>query len=237
MKQKNHWITWLVVAAGVLLTACGGSTTAEPAAPTAAPAAPTTAPAAAPDSGQVFVVDSAASSATYIVQEEFFAGAFDKLGINAGRAEVNGVSQEVSGQLVLNLADPEDVLGENRFVVDLTGLKTDQSRRDEWIQDNGPAFSSFPLAEFVATEIQTFSPEVAEGETISFKLVGDLTIRGVTQEVVFDVTASVMEKTITGTAVADLKMTDFGIEPPSFANTLTVQDDFQVRIDLVAHAE
>ena len=46
---------------------------------------------------------------------------------------------------------------------------------------------------------------------------------------VFDVTAILNGDTVTGVATADLRMTDFGIEPPNFANTLTVADEFQVQ--------
>jgi len=34
-----------------------------------------------------------------------------------------------------------------------------------------------------------------------------------------------------------LRMTSLGFDPPDFANTLTVQDEFTVQIDFVAHEE
>ncbi len=211
-----------------LLAACGGTET--PAAvPTAAPA-PTPA-----EAGMVnFQVVTAESSATYIVQEEFFAGALAKLGINAGNSEVHGVSQAVSGFIQLDVTDPANALGPNQFNVDMTVLQTDQSRRDKWIQTDGPRFGSFPVASFVATSIVGAPDAYTEGETVSFQLLGDLTVREISQPVVFDVTATLSGGTLSGTATAALKMSDFGIDPPSFVNTLTVQDDFQVRLDLVA---
>ena len=221
----------------VLLAACGGTETPA-AAPTAAPAE-SAAPAPAPaEAGMVnFQVVTAESSATYVVQEEFLADALAKLGINAGKTEVRGVSQAVSGFIQLDVADPANALGANQFNVDMTVLQTDQSRRDNWIQTDGPRFGSFPVAQFVATSIVGAPESYTDGQEVSFQLLGDLTVREISQPATFDVTATLSDGTLRGTAIAALKMSDFGIDPPNFANTLTVQDDFQVRLDLVATQE
>ena len=42
------------------------------------------------------------------------------------------------------------------------------------------------------------------------------------------------DATLAGSATASLRMTDFGIDPPDFANTLRVADEFHARIDFVA---
>ena len=73
-----------------------------------------------------------------------------------------------------------------------------------------------------------------KGDEVQFKMSGDLTIREITQAVTFDVTATLSGDTITGVATVPLLMSDFGIEPPSFANTLTVKDAFTVQVDFVA---
>ena len=76
-----------------------------------------------------------------------------------------------------------------------------------------------------------------EGDEVSFKLVGDLTIREVTQPATFDVTATLVGDTLTGVAKASAKMSDFGIDPPNFANTLTVADGFGMEVAFTAKAE
>jgi polyisoprenoid-binding protein YceI len=68
-------------------------------------------------------------------------------------------------------------------------------------------------------------------------MLGDLTIREVTQPVIFDVSATLNGDTATGVATADLRMTDFGIEPPNFANTLTVADEFSVEVEFTAREQ
>jgi len=77
----------------------------------------------------------------------------------------------------------------------------------------------------------------SEGNEVQFKMMGDLTIREVTQPVTFDVTAKLEGDTATGVATARLQLTDFGIEPPSFANTLTVANEFMVRVEFTAREQ
>ena len=64
-----------------------------------------------------------------------------------------------------------------------------------------------------------------------------MTIRDLTTPATFAVTATYQGNTITGVAVAALKMTDFGITPPDFANTLTVKDDFEAKLEFTAREE
>jgi hypothetical protein len=59
----------------------------------------------------------------------------------------------------------------------------------------------------------------------------------VAQPVTLDVAAKVEGDTVTGVATADLKMTDFGIDPPNFANTLSVANEFQVRVEFTAQEQ
>ena len=58
-----------------------------------------------------------------------------------------------------------------------------------------------------------------------------------TKPATFDITAKLENGTVMGTALAALKLTDFGITPPDFANTLTVADDFQIKVDFTARQQ
>lgn len=197
------------------------------------------APAAAdiPTSSQTYVIDPARSSASYMADEEFFGLALPKYGIPEGLADTVGTTQEVSGQFSLNWDDLSNPLGENSFTVDLSTLQSNQALRDEWIRENGPQFGTYPEATFVAERIEGGPESYTPGTEVTFQLIGNLTVRESTQPVTFDVTASYANGEITGTATAALTMTSFGIEPPNFANTLTVADEFEVRLDFTAVAQ
>jgi polyisoprenoid-binding protein YceI len=238
----------LALLAALVLAACGGSQEAPAAAPAAATAAATeAAPASAtetateaaaasgPISGQrTFVIVPEQSKASYVVDESFFGGALAKYGIAAGNTKTTGGTQQIEGQLQLNLDNLNAALGDNHFTVKLNTLVSDQDRRDQWIRDNGPAFNQFPEATFVAKSIEGAPSAYDNGQEVGFKLSGDLTVRNITKPVTFDINAKLAGDTLSGTATTRVKLTDFGIEPPNFANTLTVEDEFTIQVDFVA---
>ncbi|RLT32343.1 MAG: YceI family protein [Chloroflexi bacterium] len=221
----------------VLLAGCAAETPA-PAEPTVAPAEPTTAavasvPVSAVAGMRTFAVVPGESTASYLVDEEFFAAALTKYNILAGKSVTVGSTQEVAGSLALELG-ADQPLGPNRFTVDLPSLTSDQSLRDGWIRDNALESNKFPEAVFVATSISGAPESYTDGTEVSFQLVGDLTVRSISLPATFDVTATLNGDTITGVAEAKVKMSDFGVTPPNFANTLMVADLFTIRIELTA---
>lgn len=181
---------------------------------------------------RTFTIATDQSQASYMVDEEFFGGALGKFGIEAGEYDIVGTTPGVSGEMQIDLA--AGIIGENTFMVDLSGLTSDQNRRDNWVQNQDPAFSTYPTATFVATGIENAPADYQEGSEANFQLVGDLTVREQIVPITFDVTATLDGNTISGVGVADTKISDFGINPPNFANTLTVQDEFKIQIEFVA---
>ncbi len=250
MKLKSLQPLWVLVI--FVLAACGSTPTPTPVPPTPT-ALPTPIPAesgngdegagesgseaAATGDQRTFVIVPEESRASYIVDEEFFEGALTKYGINVGLVDTVGSTQNIEGQLQINLADLSDPLGTNRFTVDLSTLTSDQSLRDQWLRERGPQFNQFPLAEFVATGVADTPTSYTTGEEVQFKMLGDLTIREITQPVTFDVTAKLEGETVTGVATTQLRMTDFGIEPPNVANTLAVADEFMIKVEFTAREQ
>jgi polyisoprenoid-binding protein YceI len=211
---------------------------AYPAGDAPAPAAPAVDPYPAGDAAaagmRTFVIVPEASSASYLVDEEFFEDALAKLGINAGLADVVGTTPDVAGQIQIDPAT--GALGQTVITANLGALSTDQAARDRWLRENGagPQFGSAPPASFVATGVEGLPAQISEGQEVSFTLNGDLTVREVTQPVSFAVTAVLNGDTLTGSAETRLLMSSFGITPPDFARTLRVADEFGLRVELTA---
>ncbi len=182
---------------------------------------------------RTFEIDPAQSKAAYIVDEEFFADATRKYGLEVGKYKVTGETQDLSGAVQLDL--PGATVGPNRFAVYLPTLQTDQKLRDGWIRENALESDSYPLAIFVAEKIRDAPQGYQEGDTVQFQLEGELTLRGAARPAVWDVSAKLQDRTISGRLETRLRMTDLGFDPPNFANTLTVQDEFTVRIEFVAN--
>ena len=250
----SHPAVLILILVTLILAACGGTPAAEePAAAATIPPTKTRIPLPTNDaaaqtaeenaeSGQpggmrTFTIVPEQSSASYLVDEEFLQDALGKLGIDAGEVDVVGTTENVSGQIQINLDDLAAPLGDTTITADLSTLKTDQDRRDQWIQENGPRFSSDPLASFTATGVEGLPDAFTAGEEVQFQLLGDLTVRGVSAPLVFDVTAVVEGDTLTGTAATRLLMSDLGIDPPNFARTLSVADEFGIRVNLVAREQ
>ncbi|MEZ4863547.1 MAG: YceI family protein [Caldilineaceae bacterium] len=240
----KRWVVAFMLWMGSLafVTACGGGapapqTVAEATTAPAATAALATASAPVAEGARRFVVVPEESKASYIVHEEFFAGALAKYGIEAGKQEVVGSTQEVAGELELKVDDPANALVSGRFTVNLPSLATTRSLRDGWIRDNALQSNKYPIAEFVATAIENAPASYTDGEEVTFQLLGDLTVRDRTQPATFDVTATLTGDTIKGVATTAMQITDFGFDPPSFANTLTVANDLTIQIELTAKAQ
>lgn len=204
------------------------ATTAE-----SAPAAAEEAVAAQPETVEAnsvlrtFQVISDRSEATYQVQEEFF---------NRPVSIVNpiGRTQAIEGEFQLNINGSQVQLVNNQFLVDLRTLTSDEARRDQRIRDQWLESNTYPWAEFKATAIENFPENVAEGQEVSFKVVGDLTIRELTRPQTFDVTARLDGNTFTGQATTYLLMRDYGFEPPSILGILEVADGVTVTVNFVA---
>lgn len=235
---KFAYLVMTLVLASLLLAACGVAATPAPA--PAAPAEPapaeiTSSPAGPAAEGlRTFVIVPEQSKASYIVDEEFFADALSKYNIAAGKVQTVGSTQEIAGQLQLNLDDLSSPLGDNRFTVQMNTLSSDQALRDGWLRTSGPRFNQFPTAEFVATGVEGAPASYSEGQEVQFRLPGNLTIREITQPATFDVTATLQGDTISGVATARARLSDFGIDPPNFANTLVVGDEFTIEVEITA---
>ncbi len=198
---------------------------------------PTSEPASQPaepvSSVRTFAVVPEQSRASYIVAEEFFGGALDSLGIQPGLVDTIGSTQEVTGQMQLDLANPAQPVVSSQFTVNLQSLTSDQSRRDNRIRQANLESNTYPLATFTITSIENGPAAYTEGQEVTFQANGDITIREVTRPAVFEVTAKLEGGVISGVATTQLKMTDFGFEPPNFANLFSVADDFTAKVEFV----
>jgi polyisoprenoid-binding protein YceI len=201
--------------------------------------AASTAAAAPPLAGRhTFVIVPEQSRAAYRANEEFFPGAFRRIGIEAGKLEAVGSTRRIEGTFQLDPERLDDAPGENRFTVELTTLTSNQSRRDNYIReirdDGGPSFDAYPTATFVGTRINGASTSNAAGRALAFTLAGDLTVREVTKPVVFDVKGQLTGETLTGTARTRILLSDFGIGPIDFYDTLRVADEVGLEVEFTA---
>jgi polyisoprenoid-binding protein YceI len=90
----------------------------------------------------------------------------------------------------------------------------------------------FPKIKFVSASV---SDARKSGETRSFTLNGDLTMRDATKRVSFPVTVTISKDQLRATGEAELKQTDFGIKPYSGKlGMIKIGDDVKINFAIVA---
>jgi polyisoprenoid-binding protein YceI len=185
----------------------GGSTPASGASASGAATAPASAAAAAkaPGGATTYAIASDKSEAKVTVNE--------KLANLPAPSDAVLTTNAIQGQLFLG-TDTKPVEGA-KIMVDLRTLKSDKTQRDNYIRTNTLQADQFPLAEYVVTGVDGWTGPLKEGQQSTFKLLGNMTIHGVTKPVTFDTTAMMQGGTVTGTATTTFKFQDFGMTPPS----------------------
>lgn len=196
---------------------------------TEAPALPTGTAAVTP-TGDVlhFVVLPEQSEASYIARE--------KLAALPATSEAVGRTNAVSGDIYLTrqglAASPPSVLR-----VDLRTLRSDETRRDNYVRNNTLQADRFPYAEFVIERVDGFPTSYQDGQEVSLQVSGTMTIRGTARPMTSDVRARYGGGTLTGVAHTSFRLSDFGLSPPNIAGFVTVEDEMRLQVVLVARLE
>jgi polyisoprenoid-binding protein YceI len=197
-----------------------------PAQPAAAVAQPQATTAAAPATGVavVYHIDPAQSEARYEVAETFFQG--NRLNLAVGR------TKGIAGDVQVDFTNPANSqIG--TIVIDVSQLTSDEDRRDNFIRRNALQSSQFPQATFKPTKIEGLPASVKPGDQIAFKVTGDLTVKQTTKPATFDVTLKADQDKLTGTATAEILLSDFGVGPIQIA-LLQTEDKAKLVFEFVA---
>jgi polyisoprenoid-binding protein YceI len=187
-----------------------------------------TAPTLAPTgNGTVFTIDSSGSEASFTIDEVLF-----------GQPNtVVGKTSQVAGQIQVDKSDPsKSQVGQIK--VDLTGLKTDDDRRNNTIQgrilETGDSSNQF--ATFTPKSISGLPESITVGQPVTFKITGDLTIHGVTRSDTFDATVTMeSDSKLSGQAQTTIKYKDFNINIPSVPSVANVSDTVKLALTFTAH--
>jgi polyisoprenoid-binding protein YceI len=172
-----------------------------------------------PKSEIVFRIVPQESRVTYEVGETFL----DGNRFNVAIGSTGGVEGEIT-------VDPDDIPAASigTISVDISQFASDNNRRDNALRDRFLESATYPTATFVPTQVEGLPESYTEGESISFQVRGDLTVREVTQPVTFDVTVSGTPEELTGQAETTILMSDFGIGPISIVGILNTEDEVKL---------
>jgi polyisoprenoid-binding protein YceI len=178
----------------------------------------------APGEPILFAIDPNQSEVRYEVGETFFQD--NRFAVAVGRTSA------VAGQILVDLEQPgNSQVGE--ILVGVSQLQSDESRRDNYIRNNALESARYPEAVFTPTAIEGLPASVSIGDTVNFRISGDLKVRETVRPVVWDVSLTVESERLSGTATTTVLMSDFGVGPVQIA-FLRTEDEVLLVFDFTA---
>jgi polyisoprenoid-binding protein YceI len=190
--------------------------------------AATAEPAATAASGlTIFEIDSSQSQVRFIITEE----------LRGQPKTVVGTTNEVAGELAL---DPNDLsLTQVGIIqVEARSLSTDSSQRNQAIRNRILNTDQYEFITFTPTGVTGLSGSGAPGQTYTFQIAGNLTIRDITQPVVFEATAKADSlDQLSGTATTTIQRADYNLIIPNAPGVANVGESVTLEIDFVAVAQ
>lgn len=238
MKKRSIWMTIIGIVLVVVIVAVVGiiytqhyanavASNQQHKASGAIQVTPTPISTTAAGSLQTYQIVPAQTTASYSVYENLI---FQ----NKPNNDAIGSTHSVTGNFQISTGSAPLVTGMT-IKVDLRTLQSDSSMRDRHTQDSLDT-TDYPYATFVSVSTQGLPASYTDGQTINFKLLGNLTMHGKTNGETFAVQGKVVGNTITGTATTTVYMTDFGIQPPDLANIAIVQNKTVITLAFAAQA-
>lgn len=143
----------------------------------------------------------------YRMQEQFAGDTIEKTAV--GRTiGVTGTMTIAGGQVTAATVE-----------ADLTRLRSDQFRRDDYLRLSGLETDTYGTATFTLTEPIALAADLPAGQPFPVTAVGDLTLHGVTRPVEIPLQAQWDGTVIDIAGGVTVTLADYGIEPPS--NSIT----------------
>ncbi len=154
--------------------------------------------------------------------------------LNNAPKTVVGTTNQLAGEIAVDPQDPSKTRV-GTIQVNARTLTTDSEFRNRAIKNRILSTDQYEFITFTPTQITGLPSTGAVGQTYSFQIVGDLTIRDVTKQVTFDVTATPTSETrLEGTAQTTMRYADWGITIPQVRQVASVSDTVRLELDFVA---
>ena len=136
-----------------------------------------------------------------------------------GSTTAVGRTGDVTGSITIDGTRLTDA----SFEIDLTTITTNESRRDDRVQE-ALETGTFPTATFELTEPVRLGDAAADGDAVSVTATGDLTIHGVTRSVQFPLDAQLVQDTIVVVGSLDVTFADYEVAVPSSPIVVSAED-------------
>lgn len=190
----------------------------------AAPVAGSTA--AATPTGRVFQIDPNASSAEFVIDEI----------LRGSPKTVVGTTNQVAGQIAADLKDM-DAAQVGTISINARTLTTDADGRNRMLQNQILQTGEHELITFTPKRMVGLPETATLGQSFSFQMIGDLTIRGTTREATFDVSVTpTSDNRLEGSAFSTVRYADWGVSIPQVPSVAGVEEHVDLKLTFVATA-
>ncbi len=157
--------------------------------------------------------------------------------LNGSPNTVVGTTDQVAGQIALDLNDLTSVQV-GTIQVDARTLTTDSNLRNRTLKNQILNSNTYEYITFTPKSTSGLPDQIAIGTSYTFTIVGDLTVKDVTQEVSFDVTVTPVDASrLEGTASTTVLYKTFGLAIPQVPSVASVSDQVKLDISFVAVAQ
>jgi polyisoprenoid-binding protein YceI len=180
----------------------------------------------AASSAAVYAITPAASQARFVIDEV----------LNGAPKSVVGTTDQVAGQIAL---DPNDTSSAQvgTILVDARTLTTDDAQRTRALQNLILQTTQYEYISFAPTGLSGLPVALQAGQRYPAQIVGDLTIKGITRPVTFDVTVTpAADGQLTGIASTTIPFADWGVSIPSVPFVASVDQQVRLELDFTANA-
>ena len=162
------------------------------------------------------------NAARYRVRERLAGKTLDNDAVGETTALTGVITVDGRGQVVAD---------SSQFVATVSGLTSDEVRRDRYVRNRILVTDSFPTTRFQATGARGLAVPLPTAGTAAFELLGNLTVKGVTRPATWQVTATVQGDQLTGRAVTRFTFADFQLLQPKVSILLGVADTIALEYD------
>lgn len=147
---------------------------------------------------------------------------------------VVGQSREVAGQIAIDFEHPANSqLGP--ILINARTLLTDNEFRNNAINNFILETEQYELITFTPRQITGLPTEFTADEPVVFQIEGDLTIRDITQPVIFSATVTANGRSqLTGSAEAQILRSDFGLQIPDAPGVANVSEEVRINFEFSA---
>lgn len=147
-------------------------------------------------------IESIAGMWTVVEQDGTFAG----YRADGTTGEAVGRTPDVTGSLEAT----DDQIATVSITVDMSTLTSDSSLRDDHLGDEGIEYNDYPTSTFVLAEPIVIDEIPADGVSIAFDAVGDLTVRGITLPVVVQLEGTLVGEQLIVVGSTEISLDDYG---------------------------